>query len=140
MSWLLCWLALTLNIYTEAGGEGYKGMQMVADTVVTRVHHEKYPNDVSKVVLQKNQFSWTNRLKSKNLSGLVHYQSTLVKSRGFGDKERLAYLDAMKIAYKALQPNYKPKYRFIHFYSGTDKPKWAKGKRVVRYKNHYFTH
>ncbi len=138
MSFLVCWLALTLNIYTEAGGEGTKGMEIVADTVITRVHNEKYPNDVCKVVLQSNQFNWTKRLKSKDFNGLIRYQEKLFAERKFGDKERHAYFQAAQIAYKVMKPGYIPKYKFVHFYSGSDKPYWAKGKRAYKYGNHYF--
>ena len=138
MSFIVCWLALTLNIYTEAGGEGKGGMERVADTVMTRVHNDKYPDNVCKVVMQPNQFSWTKRLKSKDYKGLMHYQKHVLNVRKFSDKERLAYMQAASIAYKALQPGYKPKYRFIHFYSGKDRPKWAKGKKAVKYRKHYF--
>lgn len=139
MSWFMCWLALTLNIYTEAGGEGHHGMQMVADTVITRTTHKDYPNDAYHVVLQNKQFSWTSRIRSKTPKGLVAYQKKLLKSKRMSNPdERESFVDAGKIAYRALQPNYKPRYKYTHFYSGTDKPKWAKSKRAVKYKNHYF--
>lgn len=138
MSWFFCWLALTLNIYTEAGGEGYKGMHMVADTVVTRSFNKDFPDEISQVVLQKNQFSWTRRLKSKDLKGLMRYQSQLMNSSKFTEKERRAFSQAGIIAFKAIQPNYKPKYHYLYFYSGTDKPKWASGHKSIKYKGHYF--
>lgn len=139
MSWFMCWLALTLNIYTEAGGEGHKGMLMVADTVITRTLHKDYPDDAYHVVLQKKQFSWTKRLKSRNQKGLLAYQKHLLASKKLeNSKELAAFLDAGQIAYMALRPNYKPRYKYTHFYSGTDKPKWANNKRAVKYKNHYF--
>lgn len=139
MSWFMCWLALTLNIYTEAGGEGEQGMRMIADVAVTRTTHKDYPDNISKVILQPGQFSWTYNLKSRSEKGLVAYNKRLLKSKRMTNpKEREAYAIAMKVAYRALQPGYKPKYRYTHFYSGTDKPKWAKNKRAVRYGNHYF--
>lgn len=138
MGFIICWLALTLNIYTEAGGEGKQGMEMVADTVITRTLDKRYPDKVDKVIFQKSQFSWTNRLESKDLNGLLKFQRTLFEERKFNEKEHQAFVDAMVIAYKSLQPNYKPKYNFIHFYSGRDKPKWAKGKKVVKHGNHRF--
>lgn len=138
MSFVMCWLALTLNLYTEAGGEGKVGMELVADTVITRVQHEKYPNDICKVVLQPNQFNWTKRLKKKDFNGLIAYQEKLFKQRSFNDKERAAYMQAAWIAYKSMKPGYQPTYRYIHFYSGSDRPYWAKGKKVVRHGNHYF--
>lgn len=139
MSWFMCWLALTLNIYTEAGGEGEQGMRMIADVAVTRTTHKDYPDNISKVILQPGQFSWTYNLKSRSEKGLVAYNKHLLKSKRMTNpKEREAYAIAMKVAYRALQPGYKPKYRYTHFYSGTDKPKWAKNKRAVKHGNHYF--
>lgn len=139
MSWFMCWLALTLNIYTEAGGEGEFGMTLIADTVVTRVENKNYPDNIGKVILQPGQFSWTYQLRSRSEKGLVAYNRRLLKSKRMANpKEREAYATAMKVAYRALQPGYKPKYRYTHFYSGTDKPKWAKNKRAVKHGKHYF--
>lgn len=139
MSWFMCWLALTLNIYTEAGGEGEQGMIRIADVAVTRSLHKDYPDNIGKVILQPGQFSWTYNLRSRSETGLADYNKRLLKSKRMANpKEREAYATAMKVAYRALQPGYKPKYRYTHFYSGTDKPAWAKNKRAVKYGNHYF--
>lgn len=138
MSWVVCWLALSINIYTEAGGEDRRGMEMVSDTVITRVQNEKYPDTVCDVVFQPNQFNWTKHLKTKDFNGLIAYQQSLFNKRKFNDKERLAFMKASAVAFKSMKPDYKPKYKYLHFYSGTDKPKWAKGKKAVRHGNHYF--
>lgn len=139
MSWFFMWLAMTVNIYTEAGGEGEKGMELIADVVVARAQHKSFPNDITKVILQPGQFSWTTRLKSKNQAGLEAYNRRLMKSRRMNSpKEVEAYATAMKVAYRAIQPGYKPKHKYIYFFSGTDKPKWAKNKRAIKHGNHYF--
>ena len=138
MSFASCLLALTLTIYTEAGGEGNRGMEMVADVVATRAVEKHYPDTVCKVVLQKGQFDWTKRLKSKDFNGLLTKQKRILKSRPQTEREREAYAQAMFLASKVMKPGYKPKYRYTHFYSGTDKPYWAKGKKAFKHRNHYF--
>ena len=137
---LMCWLALTLNVYTEAGGEGYKGMEMVADIVINRSNNPKFPADVKSVVLQPKQFSWTSRLKSRSDKGLLDYNEALTASKRLSKKkEKEAYIIAAKIAYKALYTGYRTKHNYIYFYSGTDKPYWSLNKTTYKYGGHYYT-
>ena len=138
MSFAACLLALTLTIYTEAGGEGDKGMELVADVIATRVTDERYPDTACKVVLQKSQFDWTKRLKHKDFNGLLTMQKKVFKTRPQTSQEKAAYAQAMFLASKVMKPGYKPKYHYTHFYSGTDRPYWAKGKKAFKYRNHYF--
>jgi spore germination cell wall hydrolase CwlJ-like protein len=57
---------LAQNIYYEAGGEPFEGKAAVAQVTLNRVSSGKFPNDICKVVYQKNvaidkvvcQFSW----------------------------------------------------------------------------------
>ena len=51
-------LALVLNLYHEARGEGPEGMRVIADTVYTRVHDGRWPNTYTEAILQDNQFAW----------------------------------------------------------------------------------
>lgn len=140
MSFITCWLALTLNIYSEARGESQVGKQLIADTVITRTLNDKYPDDICEVILQPKQFSWTSRLKTKDLNGLIKHNKKIFKSRKFNDKERRAYYQSAKVAFLSMRSGYKPRYRYIHFYSGKDKPKWAQGKKFSKHGNHYFTY
>ena len=54
---------LAMNIYHEARGEPGMGKYAVAQVTMNRVSSRKYPNDVCRVVHQRNrengQFSWT---------------------------------------------------------------------------------
>lgn len=57
---------LAMNIYREAGYEPFEGKVAVAQVVINRVDHPKFPKDICAVVYQKNvimekvvcQFSW----------------------------------------------------------------------------------
>lgn len=50
------WLAL--NGLCEAGTEVYEGIVAVESVVLNRVDHPRYPDCISEVIAQKNQFSW----------------------------------------------------------------------------------
>lgn len=57
---------LAINIYKEARSESFEGKVAVAQVTLNRASHPKFPNDVCKVITQKNvimdkvvcQFSW----------------------------------------------------------------------------------
>jgi N-acetylmuramoyl-L-alanine amidase len=57
---------LARNIYFEAGGEPFEGKVAVAQVTINRANSGQFPNDICKVVYQKNvvyekvlcQFSW----------------------------------------------------------------------------------
>jgi N-acetylmuramoyl-L-alanine amidase len=48
---------LSKLVYAEARGEPYKGQVAVAAVVLNRVRSSKFPNTISGVIYQKNQFS-----------------------------------------------------------------------------------
>ena len=57
---------LAINIYREAGNEPFEGKVGVAQVTINRANNKQFPNDICKVVYQKNifmekvvcQFSW----------------------------------------------------------------------------------
>lgn len=57
---------LAMNVYKEAGYEPFEGKVAVAQVVLNRVDHPKFPKDICAVIYQKNvimekvvcQFSW----------------------------------------------------------------------------------
>lgn len=57
---------LARNIYYEAGGEPFEGKVAVAQVVINRAQSGQFPNDICRVIYQKNvvydkvlcQFSW----------------------------------------------------------------------------------
>lgn len=124
-------LAMTLNLFFEARGEGERGMQAVADVTITRVEDKRYPNNIQDVVLQRRQFSWTHtKLKpsERNLQGLMSMQRHILHSGKFKSKDIEAYRRAEKVARKTLQAGYKPRIKFTHFHNTKVNPSWAKYK------------
>ena len=55
---------IALVTMAEAEGECEKGKRLVIDTILNRVDSERFPNSVSGVIYQKNQFSsmWNGRV------------------------------------------------------------------------------
>jgi len=54
---------LALNMYHEARGESYGGLQMVGEVTLNRVESSRYPDTICEVVYQRKQFSWTHSVK-----------------------------------------------------------------------------
>lgn len=131
-------LALTLNIFMESEGEGYKGMELVADVTINRLHLASYPDNILKVVLEPKQFSWTSKLRSRDFAGLVALQRSILESRKFKGKRMKAYQDAEKIARRVLQKGYKPSVRYTHFHAIGVNPKWSRDRWGHRWNNHIF--
>ena len=55
---------IALITMAEAEGESEEGKRLVIDTILNRVDHEKFPDTVTEVVYQKNQFTcvWNGRV------------------------------------------------------------------------------
>lgn len=47
-------------VEAEAGTEGFTGKQYVVDVILNRVDSDKYPDTITEVILQKNQFEVVN--------------------------------------------------------------------------------
>ncbi|MGL5581838.1 MAG: cell wall hydrolase [Cetobacterium sp.] len=131
-------LVLTLNLYMEAGGEGERGMEAVADVVVTRVMSDHYPDDAFEVVMQKAQFSWVREQKVKDFDDLMALQQRVLNKASRNPKSLEAYRRAEKIARKTLQTGYKPSKYYTHFHNMSVMPKWAKGRYGRPIGNHVF--
>ncbi len=130
-------LALTLNLFFEARGENLMGQMAVADVTIVRA--KSYENVVD-VVLAPAQFSWVReRLKpeDRNIHGLISLQAHILHSGKFQTRDIEAYRKAEAIALKAIQPGYKPRYRFNHFHVVGLSPDWKNdyGQRIG---NHVF--
>lgn len=52
-------LCMARNLFFEARGEKGKGMIAVANVVINRAEHPKFPDSICGVIYEKNQFSWT---------------------------------------------------------------------------------
>lgn len=55
-------MCLALNVYHEARGEPLHGQYAVAHVTINRVLDKRWPDDICKVVRQKDQFSWVGRV------------------------------------------------------------------------------
>lgn len=129
-------LAMTLNLYMEARGEGERGMRLVADTTMTRVLDPRWPDNVKDVVLQRKQFSWTSKNRVRNVSDMIRLQDRILY--GNTSEENLkAYYKAYEIAEEVVSHGYKPRYQFTHFHNKSVKPRWGK-RRALVYKNHIY--
>ncbi len=68
---------LSLLTMAEAEGESEEGQRLVISTVLNRVDSEHFPNSISEVILQKNQFTsmWNGRVERcevrEDISNLV---------------------------------------------------------------------
>lgn len=98
-------------VYLEARGEGDKGEQAVIETVFNRVASKKFPNSITKVLSQKNQFStYRYRYKAK------------VRSNELENIDKVLNGQTNRVSKKVLFFGTRPYNR---------KVEW-------RYKNHYF--
>lgn len=131
-------LALVMNLYHEARGEGPEGMRAVADTVYTRVHDERWPSSYTEVILQDKQFSWVKEQGVKTPEDLITLQGRVLHSKRMAPRDLLAYKQATKIAKEVLSEGYKPKYKFTHFHTHKISPYWSFGKRKRVIGRHLF--
>ena len=130
-------LALVLNLYHEARGEGPEGMRVIADTVYTRVHDGRWPKTYTETILQDKQFAWVKEHGIEKPTDLIVLQHRVLHSKSTTPKDLLAYKQATRIAKEVLSEGYKPRYNFTHFYSKSQ-PQWAVGKRKTRIGHHSF--
>lgn len=130
-------LAMTLNLYMEARGEGIQGMHLVADTTLTRVHSDKWPDTVEDVVLQPHQFSWTAENGVDDLQDMISLQHKILDNAQPSDIA--SYRQAEAVARKVLSKGYKPRYRFHFYHTKKVRPHWANKMHYAHtYKNHIF--
>ncbi len=121
---------LARNIYFEAGGEPFEGKVAVAQVTINRAESGKFPNDICKVVYQKNviyekvlcQFSWyceqPNNIKPRNIA--VYRESEKVAKQVLLEGFRLPSLD-----------------KALYFHAKHINPKWDK-ERVAVIGGHIF--
>ncbi|WP_134678995.1 cell wall hydrolase [Paracoccus ravus] len=109
---------LSEALYFEARGEGHKGQQAVAEVILNRVDHPKFPKSVCGVVNQKGQFT---------------YKKGRIREQG-------AFNRAKKIAQAALQGAPRNLTNgATYFHTGAVKPSWSrKFERTTRIGSHTF--
>lgn len=121
---------LAINIYKEAGYEPFEGKVGVAQVTLNRVTSKQFPNDVCKVVYQKNkvmqrvvcQFSW--------------YCDSVHRNRSM-DAE--AYQESYEVAKKVLLEDFKldSLKDALYYHADYVNPNWKKTK-VAKFGVHIF--
>lgn len=121
---------LAINIYKEAGYEPFEGKVGVAQVTLNRVTSDKFPNDVCKVVYQKNkvmervvcQFSW--------------YCDRVHKTRAV---DPTAYKESYEVAKKVLLEDFKldSLTEALYYHADYVNPQWRKTK-VGKFGVHIF--
>lgn len=121
---------LARNIYHEAGNEPFEGKVAVAQVTLNRAEHRGFPNDVCRVVYQKNviyekvvcQFSWyCDRVSA---SRIIH---------------REVYDESMEVAKKVLLEGFRlPSLTSaLYFHADYINPGWRR-ERVAKIGRHIF--
>lgn len=118
MTYLFMLLSLAITVYDEAGGKGIDAMQFVADTVINRVHSNKFPNTVEGVIYQRGQFAWVGKYRHHTLDDLKRTKARMIK-RKEPHSSPFVWLDAVKIADKSLAHDFVPKTHSLYFSSRT---------------------
>lgn len=63
---------IAVAVYNEARGDGYKSQVAVAEVVLNRMKHAKFPKDACSVVYQPKQFTNVGRYKNLNHSNKLY--------------------------------------------------------------------
>ena len=108
-------LCLALNVYHEARGEPLPGQYGVANVTMNRA---KTPDNVCRVVTEKRQFSWTNRLVRRQGERVV------LKPAGY-PKDAHAWQIAWQVAqYVISNPRYDFTQGATHYHAAYVSPQW----------------
>ena len=113
---------LAMNIYKEAGGEPFEGKAAVAQVTINRANSSKFPNDICKVVYQKD-----DRL------GLCQFSWYCQNNKVIVPKNNAAYKESMEVAKKVLLEGFAlPSIKnALYFHSVDINPKWPHKKVAV---------
>lgn len=112
---------LTEALYYEARGEGTAGQQAVAEVILNRVDHPRFPNSVCGVVNQSGQFSYKGRVSGR------------FSERGAFNRVQRVALAALTGAPRSLTGG------ATYFHTGAVRPNWSrKFTRTVRIGSHIF--
>ena len=76
MTELMC---LATAIFFEARDQPITGQELVAEVIINRVEHERFPVDVCSVVYQPKAFSFTHDGKSDDMDDYQGYQDLIAK-------------------------------------------------------------
>ncbi len=116
-------LCMALNIYMEARGESLMGQIAVAEVTMNRADHN--PQNVCKVVVKSDQFSWTKHR-------LYEHRHHYYLRHKYLPREKAAWKLAQAVAYftlKGLTPDPTHGARFYH--ANYVNPRWDNDMRLV---------
>jgi len=121
---------LAKNIYHEAANEPFEGKVAVAQVTLNRVASGQFPDDVCKVIYQKNKFY------EKVICQFSWYCDRTVK---FRPVNQAAYDESMAVAKKVLLEGFKlPGLKnALYYHASYIDPKWNR-KRVAKIGQHIF--
>ena len=120
---------LALNIYFESRGEEPDGQFAVADVVMHRVNHFKYPNTVCGVVKKGVYPSWSKDMPLKYKCHFTWYCDRKPDDPVDGE----AFATAMYVATTVLNdPKYIPVISYgLYYHAEYVNPEWAEGRVVI---------
>lgn len=106
-------LCLATAIFFEARDQGITGQEAVADVVMNRVEHGRFPDNVCNVVYQPYAFSFTHDGKSDDMND---YQTHF---------DKIAQEDAIKLAERYVEDGYRLGISSTHYHAFYVDPFWA---------------
>lgn len=123
-------LCIALNIYHEARGEMIPGQYAVANVTMNRAKND---DDICRVVTQKAQFSWTQKLVTRRGGKFV------LKPAGY-PRDEVAWVRAQRIAAYAMNNRQHDFTQGATFYHATSvAPAWRKAvTKTKRMGSHIF--
>jgi len=72
-------MCMATAIFFEARDQQITGQELVAEVVINRVEHERFPDDVCSVVYQPKAFSFTHDGKSDDMSDYQGHRDLIAK-------------------------------------------------------------
>jgi len=72
-------MCMATAIFFEARDQQITGQELVAEVIINRVEHERFPDDVCSVVYQPKAFSFTHDGKSDDMDHYQGHQDTIAK-------------------------------------------------------------
>ena len=106
-------MCLATAIFFEARDQQITGQELVAEVVINRVEHERFPDDVCSVVYQTKAFSFTHDGKSDDMD---HYQ---------GHQDLVAKRLAVRLASDYLVDSKRLGATSTHYHTLEVSPFWA---------------
>ena len=106
-------LCMATAIFFEARDQQITGQELVAEVIINRVEHERFPDDVCSVVYQPKAFSFTHDGKSDDMDDYQGYQDTIAREL------------ALKLASDYLERNNRLGATSTHYHTTFVSPFWA---------------